>query len=123
MFISTVPPCVDGTILFPFNRTNVLVEPKPLRSTVAIPDPGLFEVLSFPGMICGNWFRSDSALTVPVKVNSSAPKEATGEFNSKSWDWILVPVVTTSSTLSSDSSWATTSVLKNTNVSAKTEYK
>ena len=42
-------------------------------------------------------------LTVLVTSSWSAPIEATGEFNSKSLDWILEPVVTTSSTSASSS--------------------
>ena len=68
LFKSIVPPCELGTILLPLRRTRVLVEPNPLKLTVAVPEPGLFELLSEPGTICGNWFKSDSILIVLVTL-------------------------------------------------------
>ena len=66
LLMSTEPPWVVGTARVPLMSTRVRLEPRPRRSTVAVPLPGLFEVRSKPGTICGMVLSSCSVFTVAV---------------------------------------------------------
>ena len=104
--ISTVPPEVVGVTRVPLISTSVRFEPRPRRLTVAVPLPGLFDVRSRPGTVCGNVLSSDSVFTVPVISICSKPTVATGALDVKSFFLMREPVTVISSSSPAPSSCA-----------------
>ena len=102
-----LPPfAVPGAILLPLIRTKVLEQPKFLRFAVAVPfDP--FAVWAiWPGANCGKSFKTSSIRIAPLLSISSAVTTWTCDVLTIFGLVIRVPVITTSSTSSIDSSWA-----------------
>ena len=97
VLMSTVPLELVGTTRLPSMRTSVRFEPRPRRSTVAVPLPGLFDVRSRPGTVCGSVLSSDSVFTVPVSSICSKPIVATGALDVKSFFLMRDPVTVISS--------------------------
>ena len=70
VFKSTTPDWLAGTQRRPLTITKVREVPKPRKSTVAVPSPGLFELGPNEGKVEGNSASFCSMLRLPEIANS-----------------------------------------------------
>jgi len=101
LFKSTVLPVPDGATRRLLSNTSDRPVPKPRKSTVAVPLPGLLEARPKLGKTCGIWLRVSSSVGWTAKAMTSLLIVVSGLGVLKSRRAIRVPVTITSSRKSS----------------------
>ncbi len=105
MVLTSVPPkpalLSAGIQRRPLTSTSVRWLPRPRRSMVAKPAPGLFDWLEAPGTTWGSWFSTRSTVRLPENSNSSESTMAIGLLATRSRRGIREPVTITTSPSSS----------------------